>query len=229
MTLKLFSALALSAPFTRLTPQWLAQHPSLPLDIAWHPSTLIEQQLRQGAQAEVVIATVDTLDRLIDSGLAQAASRIEVVDSPIGVAVLAGAEKPDIRSRDSLVSSLLAARSVAWSEAGASGQWFSQLIKTLGIEQALRARGTVIPAGFTAEQLINGQADLAVQQISELLMVAGIDVVGALPPETQQPVSLSAAILSTARQPEAGQRFLAWLKTPLVTETFNQFGMLRRD
>ncbi|WP_336777510.1 substrate-binding domain-containing protein [Pantoea sp. USHLN256] len=229
MELPIYSALALSAPFTTLIPAWQAQQPATPLAIRWHPSTIIEKELNAGAQAEVVIATVETLDRLTESGIADARTRIELVDSPIGVAVRAGAAQPDISNRDNLVKALLAARSVAWSEAGASGVWFSQLLKQLNIDAELRARGTVIPAGFTAEQLVNDKADLAIQQISELLMVEGIDVVGPLPPGTQQAISLSAAVLSRAQQPERAQTFLTWLKTPPVTDVFSRFGMVSRD
>jgi len=229
MDLTIYSALALSAPFETLVKQWQQQQPDLSLAMRWHPSTIIEQEVRQGASAEAVIATVETVDRLIDAGLATASSRIEVVDSPIGIAVLSGAAKPDISGKEQLIASLLTARSVAWSEAGASGQWFSLLIKQLGIDASLRASGTVIPAGFTAEQLINGRADLAVQQISELLMVQGIEIVGPLPPGTQQPVSLSAAMLTEAAHPVETAAFLAWLKTAPVTQVFSQYGMVRRD
>lgn len=229
MELAIYSALALSAPFNVLAEQWLAHQPDTPLAIRWHPSTIIEKELTQGGKADLVIATVETVNNLIQTGLAVASSRIEVVDSPIGLAVAKGAPKPDISSRDRLIESLLAARSVAWSEAGASGVWFSQLLKKLDIDAELRARGTVIPAGFTAEQLVNGKADIAVQQISELLMVDGIDVVGPLPSDTQQPVSLSAAVLTQAKHPGRAGEFLAWLKKPQVTEIFSQFGMMRRD
>lgn len=229
MALTIYSALALSAPFNTLVAQWQSQHPDIPLAIRWHPSTIIEKELNAGAEADVVIATVETLDRLTQSGLADAGTRIELVDSTIGIAVRAGAAQPDISNRETLIQTLLAARSVAWSEAGASGVWFSQLLKQLNIDTELRARGTVIPAGFTAEQLVQGNADLAVQQISELLMVEGIDVVGPLPAGTQQAISLSAAVLSRAQQPERAQAFLSWLKTPSVTDVFNRFGMDRRD
>lgn len=229
MELAIYSALALSAPFNVLTEQWQKHQPDTQLAIRWHPSILIEKELMQGAKADLVIATVETVNNLIQAGLANASSRIEVVDSPVGIAVAKGAPKPDISSRDKLVESLLAARSVAWSEAGASGVWFSQLLKKLDIDTELRARGTVIPAGFTAEQLVNGKADIAVQQISELLMVGGIDVVGPLPQGAQQPVSLSAAVLNQAKLPGQAGEFLAWLKKSQVTEIFSQFGMMRRD
>jgi molybdate transport system substrate-binding protein len=229
MALSIYSALALSAPFHTLAAQWQAQHPDAPLAMRWHPSTLIEKELNAGEVADVVIATVDTLDRLTKSGLAEQHTRIELVDSPIGIAVLAGAAQPDISNRDKLIQALLSARSVAWSEAGASGVWFSHLLKQLNIDAELRARGTVIPAGFTAEQLVKGNADLAIQQISELLMVEGIDVVGPLPAGTQQAISLSAAVLNSAQQPEQAQAFLTWLKTPDVMDVFSRFGMERRD
>jgi len=229
MELAIYSALALSAPFNILIKRWQAQQPATSLAIRWDPSIIIEKELNAGHESDIVIATVKTVDRLIQSGLANQGSRIEVVDSPIGIAVLAGALRPDISTRARLVDSLLAARSVAWSEAGASGVFFAQLLKQLGIDSDLRARGTVIPSGFTAEQLVNGKADLAVQQISELLMVEGIDIVGPLPPETQQPISLSAAVLNRAEQPEAAAEFLTWLKSPQVTEIFSQFGLVRRD
>lgn len=229
MELAIYSALALSAPFNILIKRWQAQQPATSLAIRWDPSIIIENELNAGHESDIVIATVETVDRLIQSGLANQGSRIEVVDSPIGIAVLAGALRPDISTRARLVDSLLAARSVAWSEAGASGVFFAQLLKQLGIDSDLRARGTVIPSGFTAEQLVNGKADLAVQQISELLMVEGIDIVGPLPPETQQPISLSAAVLNRAEQPEAAAKFLTWLKSPQVTEIFSQFGLVRRD
>lgn len=229
MALQIYSALALSAPFTTLTERWQTENPDTPLAMHWHPSTIIEKELNQGAAADAVIATVETVDRLIEQGIVAARSRIEVVDSPIGIAVLAGTAKPNISNRASLIESLLAARSVAWSEAGASGVWFSQLLKDLAIDEPVRAHGTVIASGFTAEQLVNGNADLAVQQISELLMVEGIDVVGPLPPETQQPISLSAAVLTGSRQPERASALLAWLKSPEVTEIFSRFGMQRRD
>ncbi|WP_254711472.1 molybdate ABC transporter substrate-binding protein [Pantoea cypripedii] len=229
VTLQIYSALALSAPFERLTRLWQATYPHIALQFRWHPSSVIEQQINAGQGADVVIATVETLDRLTQSGQAETASRIELVDSPIGLAVLAGAPKPAIHDTQALVQSLLAARSVAWSEAGASGIYFSGLLKTLGIDDALRDRGTVIPAGFTAEQLVNGKADVAVQQISELLMVEGIEIVGPLPAEVQQPISLSAALLATVQQREAAETLLAWLKTPAVTDVFSHFGLVSRS
>ena len=227
-TLNIYSALTLKAPFERIEALWHEENPGIALNIFWHPSRIIEEKLLAGEKGDVVIATVETLDRLISSELVQGNTRIELVDSPIGVAVKAGAPKPDISSTDNLVKSLLAARSVAWSEAGASGIYFSGLLKKLDIDHELRSRGTVIAAGFTAEQLTNGNADLAIQQISELLMVDGIEIVGALPDEVQSPVSLSAGLLSSAVSSASAQRWLTWLKKSAVLDIFSQYGLTER-
>ena len=228
-TLTLLSALALRAPFEQLLPQWRVANPTLKLDIHWHPSKVLEQNINQGCAGDVIIATVDTLDRLILEQRVEATSRVEVVDSPIGLAVLAAQPKPDISTGKKLIDALCHARSVAWSEAGASGVWFTEKIKELGIDQLLRAKGTVIPAGFTAEQLVNGKADLAVQQLSELLMVAGVDIVGPFPPELQHPVSLSAGKLSHTQVSEQVDQFLIWLKSEEVSAEFARYGMIPRD
>lgn len=228
-TLNIYSALALKAPFEHIEELWSAKHPDIALNFFWHPSRIIEEKLQsEGVTGDIVIATVETLDRLITSGLVQDESRIELVDSPIGVAVKTGDPKPDISSTDLLVTSLLEARSVAWSEAGASGIYFSGLLKKLNIDKELRSRGTVITAGFTAEQLINGNADLAIQQISELLMVDGVDIVGSLPDEVQSPISLSAGLLIDTPLSVSSQYWLKWLKTPTVLDIFSQYGLTER-
>jgi len=228
-TLTIFSALALRAPFAQLLPDWQRLYPDVELDIHWQPSKVLEQRVNQGEAADIIIATVDTLDRLIAQQQIVATSRVEVVDSPVGLAVLAGQPKPDITDAQKLIDALCAARSVAWSEAGASGLWFTEQIKKLGIDTRLRARATVIPSGFTAQQLINGQADLAVQQISELLMVPGIDIVGPFPPDLQHPVSLSAGRLTHSHVEAPADHFLTWLKSDLVSDEFAKYGMVRRD
>ena len=99
------------------------------------------------------------------------------------MAVKAGAPKPDITTVEQFKATLLKARTVAYSKIGASGIFFAGLLDRLGIAGAVRS--LIVPSGFTAERLITGEADLAIQQISELMMVPGIDVVGPLPPDIQ--------------------------------------------
>ena len=127
----------------------------------------------RGEAADVVILTREGLDEVAREGRVAAESCVDLARSYVGIAVKAGAAHPDIATEPALRAALLAARSVAYSRLGASGILFAQLIERLGIASEINARAVIIPQGFTAERLVTGEADLAVQQISELKQVAG--------------------------------------------------------
>ncbi|WP_147197706.1 substrate-binding domain-containing protein [Pantoea sp. CCBC3-3-1] len=227
--IRLFSALAIRAPFTQLEATWLTQHPDNPLAIDWGPTTAIEKKLAAGEPADAVIVTVKAMDKLIAEGVVTGGSRVELVDSPIGLAMLPQAEAPDISSVEALKKALLAARSVCWSLGGASGIYFQTVLKQLGIEEAMAARATTIGEGFTASQLIAGKADIAVQQISELLAVKGIKVIGPLPDAVQQPTSISAGVLANAQNPQGAAALLDFLRSAEAGRAFEAFGMSLRN
>ena len=107
---------------------------------------------------------------------------------------------------------MLAARCVAFSKIGASGIYFAGLLDRLGL--ADKAKTFVVPSGFTAERLVSGEADLAVQQISELLVVPGIEVIGPLPDDIQTAAMFSGGVLSTSADAEAARGFLRFLTGP---------------
>ena len=188
--------------------------------VDWVPTTLIMQQVPGGQRADILIVTRAAMDQLVALGLMDAASRIELVHSRIGLAVPAGAPHPDITTPERFSSALQTARSVAYSRAGASGIHFETVLDKLGISEAVRSKATVIPAGFTAEKLVSGEADLAVQQVSELLVVPGIEVVGRFPEDLQTVSSFSAAVMRDAPQPEAAKQFLASLTTPEAVKVY---------
>ena len=227
--IRLFSALAVRAPFNSLEAAWLKLHPGSPLAIDWGPTTTIEKKLAAGESADAVIVTVNAMDKLIAEGAVTASSRVELVDSPIGLAMLPDAEAPDISSVEALKSALLAAKSVCWSLGGASGIYFQTVLKQLGIEEAIAARATTINEGFTASQLMEGKADIAVQQISELLAVKGIKVIGPLPDAVQQPTSISAGVLASAKNPLGAAALLDFLRSEEAGRAFEAFGMSLRN
>ncbi len=177
--------------------------------IDWAPTSLIMERIAGGARADVVLVLSEAMDRLAAQGLIVPESRQEVCRSRYGLAVVAGAPHPSIGTQEALVATLTGARSVAFSRSGASGIYFDKLLARLGIGEAVRAKATIIPAGFTAEKLVSGEADLAVQQISELMVVSGIEVVGPFPDAVQEATTFAVAVMRDSADPEGAARLVA--------------------
>jgi molybdate transport system substrate-binding protein len=209
-TVKVMSGLALEVAVNRWLKPKFESESGLRLDIDWRPTAAIMRSIDAGDRADVIIAINDSMDRLVKDGVVDPASRAMLADSVLGVAVRQGASRPDISSLDAFKRTIVSARAVAYSQAGASGIYFAKLIERLGIAKEVNARAIVIPMGFTAERVAAGEADLAIQQISELMSVAGVDIVGPFPAEVQSVSTFDAAIFA-----EAGNRLGAgaWLRT----------------
>ncbi|MHC2370966.1 ABC-type molybdate transport system substrate-binding protein [Bradyrhizobium diazoefficiens] len=108
---------------------------------------------------------------------------------------------------------------------GASGVYFAQLIVRMGIAAEINAKATIVEQGFTAERLVNGEADLAVQQISELKQVDGIEIVGPVPHDLQTPAVFSTGRMANAKQAEAAYLLLRYLASPEVVPVLRQSGL----
>lgn len=223
--LQVFSALAVRAPFVSLEAQWPEQYPETLLEIEWNPTTVIEKKIAQGETADVVILTAPAMRKLVELEQVSASSVVNLVDSEIGLAMLPEAEAPDISSTEALKNALLSARSVAYSLGGASGIYLQQLMKSLGIEEEINARASTIAEGFTATKLIDGSADIAVQQISELLSVEGVKVIGPLPQDVQKVTSFQAGIFQHASNPVAASTLLDYLRSEQAIEAYGRFGL----
>ncbi|MDA9466343.1 substrate-binding domain-containing protein [Bradyrhizobium sp. CCBAU 53415] len=195
------------------------------IDADFAPTLALLRRLRDGEAADLVILTREGLDEMIGEGRVLAASAADLARSFVGVAVRAGRAHPDIGSEAALRTTLLAARSVAYSRLGASGVYFVKLIERMGIAAEINARATVVEQGFTAERLVSGEADLAVQQISELKQVAGIEVVGPIPRDLQTPAVFSAGRTANAKHAEAADRLLRYLASPEVAPILRQSGL----
>jgi molybdate transport system substrate-binding protein len=172
-----------------------------------------------------VILTREGLSDLAAKGSVAAGSCIDLARSFVGIAVEAGAPHPDIATEAALRATLLAARSVAYSRLGASGIFFAQLIERFGIASEINARAKIIPQGFTAEQLVNGAADLAVQQISELKQVDGIEVVGPIPRALQTPAVFSAGRMTASTNVAQADRLLKFLASLEVAPVLWESGL----
>jgi molybdate transport system substrate-binding protein len=195
------------------------------VDADFAPTLALLKRLRDGEAADLVILTREGLDEMIGEGRVVASSAADLARSYVGIAVREGQAHPDISSEAALRKALLAARSVAYSRLGASGVYFAQLIQRWGIAAEINARATIVEQGFTAERLVSGEADLAVQQISELKQVGGIEVVGPIPLDLQTPAVFSAGLIANARHPESAGRLLRYLASREVVPVLRQSGL----
>jgi len=195
------------------------------IDADFAPTLGLLDRLQKGETADVLILTQEGLAGLAAIGSVVAESCIDLARSLVGLAVRAGVARPDIATEEALRATLLGARSVAYSRLGASGIFFAQLIAGMGIASEVNARASIVPQGFTAERLLSGEADLAVQQISELKQVAGTDIVGPIPLHLQDPAVFSAGRLSASTRPEQSDRLLKFLASKEVAPALRDSGL----
>jgi molybdate transport system substrate-binding protein len=148
---------------------------------------------------------------------------VDLCHSYVGLAVQAGAPRPDIATPDAFRATLLAAPSLAYSRAGASGLFFAGLIERLGIAAEINAKATVIPQGFTAELAARGEVALAIQQVSELMAIPGVDIVGKLPPACNTCAVFSGAVFTGADQRAAA--LLDWITNAMTPDILRAAGL----
>jgi molybdate transport system substrate-binding protein len=195
------------------------------IDADFAPTLALLARLRAGEAADVVILTREGVDEVAREGRVAAESCVDLARSWVGVAVKAREPHPDISTEAALRAALLGARSVAYSRLGASGILFAKLIERLAIASDINARAAIIPQGFTAEKLVSGEADLAVQQISELKQIGGIEVVGPIPYELQTPAVFSAGRMTATNKPAEADRLLRFLSSPEVAPALRESGL----
>jgi molybdate transport system substrate-binding protein len=182
------------------------------LTITWGSAAGLVKELEAGAAADLVILTAEAIDDLIKRDKVVAGSRVDLARSGIGIAVRKGANKPDIGSPDALKQTLLAAKSVAHSKTGMSGIYFPTVLARLGITDAMKSKIVMPEPGTPVGDVVaKGEAEIGVQQISELLPVAGVDVVGPLPASLQKITTFSAGIPSAAKEPDAAKALVTFV------------------
>jgi molybdate transport system substrate-binding protein len=223
-TVRMLSTLALMGAVRSLAGRYEAEAGAR-IDAEFAPTLGLLDRLRDGEAADVVILTREGLDGLATKGSVVAESCVDLARSFVGLAVKAGADHPATSTESALRATLLGARSVAYSGLGASGIFFAQLIERMGIASEINARARIIPQGFTAERLVSGEADLAVQQISELKLVAGIEIVGPIPLHLQSPAVFSAGRLATSKNAVHADRLLKFLASPEAAPALRESGL----
>jgi molybdate transport system substrate-binding protein len=190
------------------------------LSIGYDPANAVKRQIENGAAFDVAIVTRPVFDDLATQGKILPETRADIGRSGLGVAVRKGAPKPDIATTEAFKRALLAAKSVVRSTEGTSGIYFEKLLDRLGIAEAMRDKVKLGPSGRVAELVARGEADMAVQQIAELLPVTGAQYAGPFPPELQLYSEFAAGVASASKHREAAMAFIATLTTPSAVALF---------
>lgn len=189
---------------------------------------VVRQKLSAGERADVVIMTDTAVDELARQGAVAVGTRTDIARAAIGVAVPEGAPRPDISTPEAFKQAVLSAKSLVYVDpalGATSGVHFAGVLQRLGIADAVKAKTVLWPGGYAAEALVKGQAELCVHQISEILPVKGVTLVGPLPKELQKITTYSAGLAAQSAVPEAARAFIAFLARPAFKSKFAEAGL----
>jgi len=220
---KVLSTIGVRSVVEELAPQY-EQKTGNKLAITFGIANDLKRQIEAGEAFDLAILTAVVADDMIKQGKLVGATRTDVARGGIGIAVKAGAPKPDISTVEALKKALLAAQSVTLPSGGASSIYFAGLLERLGIAEAMKPKlkyGT----GSVAELVAAGEAEMAVQLITELLATRGIELVGPLPAEVQNYIVLTAGVGTQAKEPALAKDFLQFLTGPAAAPVIKSKGL----
>jgi molybdate transport system substrate-binding protein len=211
-TIDVLSTLALRGVLVEIAEAFRARS-GLALAVTYKSTNAVLALIAQGTRADITIVTREAIDRLVNDGIIVAGSTADLARSGVGIAVRAGSPKPDISTVAAFRRAVLDAKSIAFSRLGASGIHFGEVIERLGIADEIR-RKSKISDSYVGEVAARGEAEMAVQQISELMPVQGINIVGPLPGELQKISVFAAGIFRAAKNPDGAAKLIAALAAP---------------
>jgi molybdate transport system substrate-binding protein len=185
----------------------------------------IPVRLARGEPADVLIMVGYALGDLIKQGKVVADSRVDIARSPIGIVVKAGAPKPDISTVEAFKRTLLAAKSIAYSDSASGVYVGTEMMEKLGILDQMKPKSHKIEADPVAGVVARGDAELGFQQISELISVPGVDLVGPLPPDVQKITIFSAGLVTGAKEPEGGRALIRFLASAAAAPVIEKSGL----
>ena len=190
--------------------------------LVFAPSKDIVTRLAGGDRTDIALLTAEASDSLIRAGTL--ARRVNIVRSIIGVGVRTGAPKPDVGSADAFRRTLLAARSFARNEGADSGIYMKSLIERLGIAEQMAPKTTLVMSGYVAALVARGEVEIAAQQVSELMSVAGVDATP-LGADIQHVIVFSAAVAAQPTAPEAVDALIRFLTSPAAAPVIKAKGL----
>jgi molybdate transport system substrate-binding protein len=222
--LKIISSIATSAVLAELGAQYrLATGQAVSAETAGGVD--VARRVEAGEALDIVVLAANVIDQLIGKGRLVAGSRVDLARSGVAVAVRAGTARPDIGSEEAVRGAVLAARKVAYST-GPSGIYLEKLFARWGIADEIRPRLVVAPPGTPVGTLLaRGAAELGFQQLSELIHLPGIDLLGTLPAAIQLMTTFSAGLSVTSQRTDDARALLAFMNAPAAEAVKRRNGM----
>ena len=225
--IKVISAGALGQPLRELIPQY-ERETGDKVTVVYGNAGAVRERLEKGEACDLALMPVEGIAEAESRGWLRAGTRRDLAQVSIGVAVKSGTTPPDISTPDALKRALLAAKAVAYSDPAraSSGKHFDTVVlPALGIAAEVRAKAKLQTEGSSAEFVRRGEADIAVQQVSELLPVEGVSVIGLLPASLQKSTVYSAVGCARAASSDAAQKLVVFLGSPESSAVFKAKGM----
>ena len=188
----------------------------------------VTRQRLASEPVDVVIMSEVAIDEAIKQGQVVAGGRTDIARTGMGVGVREGAPRPDISTSDAFKRSLLAAKSITYvdpAQGATSGIHFAGILKTFGIEDAMKPKTTLVPGGYPAELVAKGEVEMVVHQISEIVPIKGVVLVGPLPKDVQKVTIYSTGLAAKAAAPDVARAFVAYLIAPSVRPKFAAAGL----
>jgi molybdate transport system substrate-binding protein len=221
--IQVMSSAAFKAAYLELVPEF-ERATGHKVATRWIPGVDLLKRVKDGEASDLVILQAGDIDELIKAGRIKAGSRVDLAKSGVGIAVRAGAPKPDITSTEALKRALLAAKCVAYST-GPSGVYVIKLFERLGIADEVKAKSRQVKGEPVGAVVARGEAEIGFQQVSELLPVPGIDFLGPLPADIQQITIFSAGMQASAKEPDAAQALIKFITAPAAASVIRKTGM----
>lgn len=224
MEIKVLSSIATREAYLELVPQFESAT-GHKVSTTWAGTTAIMQRMAAGETYDLVMISSTELDELIRQGKIVSGSRVDLAKSGIGIAVKAGAKRPDVSSTEALKKALLAANTVGYTS-GPSGVYMGSLVERMGIAAEVKAKFRSVPSGGTIGTIVaSGDCEIGFQQVSELVHIPGIDYIGPLPAEVQRVTVFACGLQTGAPQPDAAKALVAFLTTAAAKNVMTKHGL----
>jgi molybdate transport system substrate-binding protein len=224
--IKVLTSVALTSALNEITPKF-EQATGNKLNIGYSLIADIRKRMLDGETADVIILSRPVMDELDKQSKFISGSLTNIAGTAVALAIRAGAPKPDISTPDALKRTLLAAKSVVYADpakGGASGVYFAHVIDRLGIREQLKPKTILVPGAQAPELVAKGEAEIGAAQTSEIVPVAGAEVLGPLPGELASTTLFTAAMGATTKVPEAAKSCIQFLTGPVAKPVFTAKG-----